>query len=43
MDLSNKEIANPYFNAFEKTTIKDLEEQFQLEDAQMTIFDYLDN
>ena len=42
IELSNKEIANPYFNAFEKTTIKDLEEQFRLEEAQMTIFDFLD-
>ena len=42
IELSEKELANPYFNCFEKSTIKELEEQFRWEDAQMTIFDYLD-
>ncbi len=42
IDLSEKDIANPYLNAFEKTTVKDIEEQFRLEDAQMTIFDFIE-
>ena len=41
LDLSEKDIANPYLNCFEKTTVKDIEEQFRLEDAQMTIFDFI--
>ena len=41
LDLSKKDIANPYLNAFEKTTMSYWDEQFRLEDAQMTVFDFI--
>lgn len=40
-ELSKEDTANPYFNAFRKTTVQDLEEQFMWEDRQMNIFDYI--
>lgn len=41
IELSKKDTANPYFNAFRKATVQKLEEQFMWEDRQMNIFDYI--
>lgn len=41
IELSKNDTANPYFNAFKKTTVQGLEEQFTWEDRQMNIFDYI--
>lgn len=41
IELSKKDLANPYFNCFEKITVGEIEEKFCLEDAQMTIFDFI--
>lgn len=41
IELSKEDTANPYFNAFRKITVQDLEERFMWEDNQMTVFDYM--
>lgn len=41
IELSKKDTANPYFNVFRKTTVRDLEERFMWEDRQINIFDYI--
>lgn len=40
--LSKEDCANPYFNAFRKTTVQGLENRFKWEDRQMTIFDCME-
>lgn len=42
IELSKEDTANPYFNAFKRVTIQNIEERFTYEDNQMTIFDYLE-
>lgn len=42
LELSKQDIANPYFNAFKKVTMQELEEKFQEESQQMNIFDFLE-
>jgi 3'-phosphoadenosine 5'-phosphosulfate sulfotransferase (PAPS reductase)/FAD synthetase len=39
-ELSKEDTANPYFNAFGKTTVQDLEEQFMWEDRQISLFEF---
>lgn len=41
LEISKEDIINPYFYGYDKITIGELEEQFQWEDAQMTIFDFI--
>jgi hypothetical protein len=41
IELSEVDAANPYFDVFEKIKVKDIEERFCMEDAQMNIFEYL--
>lgn len=41
LEMSKLEIANPYFDSLDKTTVQDYEDIFAFEDAQMTIFDFL--
>ena len=43
LDMSQQELNNPYFYGYDKITFSDIDEQFRLEDAQMTIFDFLDD
>jgi hypothetical protein len=40
--MSKMEIANPYFDSFDRTTVQDYEDIFKFEDAQMTIFDFIE-
>lgn len=42
IELSKEDTANPYFNAFKRVTIQNIEERFIYEDNQMTLFDYLE-
>lgn len=42
LEMSKQELANPYFNAFKKKTMQDLENEFRTEDAQITIYDFLE-
>ena len=39
--MSQQELNNPYFYGYDKITFSDIDEQFRLEDAQMTIFDFI--
>ena len=41
LDMSQQELNNPYFYGYDKITFLDIDEQFRLEDAQMTIFDFI--
>lgn len=41
LSMANEDIANPYFYGYEKITLQEIDEQFRLEDAQMTIFDFI--
>lgn len=41
--MSQQELNNPYFYGYDKITFSEIDEQFRLEDAQMTIFDFLDD
>lgn len=43
LGMSLQDVMNPYFYGYDKITFKQLDEQFRLEDAQMTIFDFLDD
>lgn len=42
LDMSQQELNNPYFYGYDKITFSDIDEQFRFEDAQMTIFDFIE-